>query len=354
MEAELPRWLPDPVRLYLRHTGEGRSLRALARESGLNASTVLRHVRRFENLRDDPLIDEALSALSGASRAPLPFPHGSQTKDEPAMTAPFRTLPDEILIAREARRILRRLCESGALLALAADMEKAAVLKPMPDGRSARTAVVDRAVAQAFALKDWIACKSQGRVVLYAITAAGRAALKRMLAEDEAGRQGLAEAPAVFGEQHRVWGERVLAAGDEPKRVRCNLAESPVAVLGRRREKDGAPFLTPDLVAAAERLREDFELAQMGPEGGAELGPVPDGRRECGLPPRRGDRRRPGRRAGTRGGGAARPRAGARRHGAALLLLPGGAGGGGAADGLVGAFGQDRAAHRAPAAPAAL
>ncbi len=47
--------------------------------------------------------------------------------------------------------------------------------------------------------------------------------------------------------------------------MRYNLAESPVAVLGRRRDKDGKPFLEPDLVEAAERLREDFELAQMGP-----------------------------------------------------------------------------------------
>jgi hypothetical protein len=35
--------------------------------------------------------------------------------------------------------------------------------------------------------------------------------------------------------------------------------------MSRRKDKDGNPFLTPDLVAAAERLREDFELAQMGP-----------------------------------------------------------------------------------------
>jgi len=35
--------------------------------------------------------------------------------------------------------------------------------------------------------------------------------------------------------------------------------------LSRRREKDGQPFLKAELVTAAERLREDFELVQMGP-----------------------------------------------------------------------------------------
>ncbi|MFN3724140.1 MAG: DUF6456 domain-containing protein, partial [Paracoccaceae bacterium] len=49
------------------------------------------------------------------------------------------------------------------------------------------------------------------------------------------------------------------------RRIRTNLAESPLAVLGRRRDKDGKPFLENDLIRAAERLREDFELAQMGP-----------------------------------------------------------------------------------------
>jgi len=47
--------------------------------------------------------------------------------------------------------------------------------------------------------------------------------------------------------------------------VRYNVAESPLAALARRKDKNGKPFLTDDLVAAGERLREDFELAQMGP-----------------------------------------------------------------------------------------
>jgi hypothetical protein len=47
--------------------------------------------------------------------------------------------------------------------------------------------------------------------------------------------------------------------------MRYNAAESPVMTLSRRRDKDGEMFLSPELVAAAERLREDFELAQMSP-----------------------------------------------------------------------------------------
>lgn len=256
----LPDWLPDGVRLYLDHVTSGLTLRELARREGRAASTVLRHVRRTESRRDDPLLDEALSDLALRSRSPDP-------EDEIQMSAPIR-LPrpeiDDALIAREARRVLRRLAEPGTLLAVAPEMEKAAVLKTLPDGSTARAGVVDRAVAQAFAVKDWIGVRRAGKVTAYEITAAGRAALKRMLAEEEAGA-GLAEGPAVFGHQHRDWDERVVPGEDGAARLRVNAAESPVAVLGRKRDKDGKPFLEADLVRAAERLREDFEIAQMGP-----------------------------------------------------------------------------------------
>ncbi|EEW25962.1 DUF6456 domain-containing protein [Rhodobacter ferrooxidans] len=266
----LPDWLPEAVRLYLDHTEEGLSLRALARREGCHASTVMRQVRRYENRRDDPLVDEALAALGQVPRAKTAFP--ASKKDASDMTAPIRTpvtqpgLPlDEAGIAREARRVLRRLAEPGAVLAIAADMDKAAVLRALPDGKMAQTAVVDRAAAQAFALKDWIACRKTGRIATYEITPAGRAALKRMIDEADRARMGMSEAATPFGDQHRVWGEREVGGEDGRRRLRYNMAESPVAVLARRRDKDGRLFLEPELADAAERLREDFELAQMGP-----------------------------------------------------------------------------------------
>ncbi|MDD8022154.1 MAG: DUF6456 domain-containing protein [Paracoccaceae bacterium] len=264
-EAVLPAWLPDYARLYLRHVEEGVSIRQLARAEGCHASTVLRRVRRIEARRDDPLVDEALSRLGSVA---LPPPQTSAPEEEDAsMTAPIRSknIPtDANQLAREGRRILRRLAEPGALLIVAGDMDKAVVLRG-----TVRTAVVERAVAQAFALQDWIAIKHTGRVISYEIAPTGRAALKRMLDEDAAA-QGFADATEAgdmpFADQHRDWGTRDVNEGQgRVRRMRANLAESPLGVLSRRRDKDGEPFLTPDLVAAGERLREDFELAQMGP-----------------------------------------------------------------------------------------
>ncbi len=291
----LPEWLPDAVRLYLDHTEEGLSLRELARRQGVAASTVMRQVRRYEARRDDPLVDEALAALAQVQGSAHSAATGKDRSEMNAsMTAPLRATPvtlDEAGIAREGRRVLRRLAEPGAVLAVAPDMEKAVVLREASDGRMVQTAVLERAVAQAFALKDWIAVrKTQGRLSTYEITAGGRTGLKRLVEDEDRRRMshhaafGMAEAPATFAGAG-AWDE---TEGEEgPRRLRFALTESPVAVLARRRDKDGKVFLEADLVQAAERLREDFELSQMGARpqnwdrvlSGAEVGPL------CGVVP---------------------------------------------------------------------
>ena len=268
--ASLPAWLPAAVRHYLDHTEDGTSLRALARREGLHASTIMRQVRRFENRREDPLMDEALSAVSRLAlrHSDAPAPKEDQPMSiHPRLDAPTTepALCDEASLQREGMRVLRRLAEPGAVMAIAPDLDKAVVIRELADGRSLRTAVLARSVAHAFALQDWVTCRKPGRVSTYEITSAGRAALKRIVDEEDRRRQGMAEAATPFGDQHRVWAERDVLDDAGPRRVRYNLAESPVALMGRRRDRDGKPFLEAELVAAAERLREDFELAQMGP-----------------------------------------------------------------------------------------
>lgn len=267
--AEFLGWLPENARNYLDHVGLGRSLRDIARHRGCAPSTIARRVRAVEARRDDPLIDEALTALQG--RIVSKSETINQFKEHTAMTAPLRPplVSDESTLNREARRILRRLCEKGASLVLARDMDNAIVLRQGSDGSQTRTAVLDRKIAQAFALKDWIRTASQGRVSTYAITEAGKSALKRLIEEDRKRRRTpmeLAESATPFLAQHQLWGERPVEQEDGSiRKMRVNLAESPLAALARRKGPDGKPFLTMDLVQAAEKLREDFERAQMGP-----------------------------------------------------------------------------------------
>ncbi|MCF3974492.1 DUF6456 domain-containing protein [Paracoccus salsus] len=249
--------LPEDARLYLRHVEDGETIRALAREAGCHASTILRRIRRFEARRDDPLIDGALSEKG----------------------APPQEACDKL-----ALRVLRRLAEPGAVMASAAGMEKAIVTRD-----EIRTAVLDRSLAETMALKGWVVQIGQGgRLQRYAIAPAGRDALRKMLTsprqrnavpgpqdfsdarpvECEAA-PGLAEAQAGFdhAERHRIWDDRVIQDPEDGRRrsARVNIAESPLLILSRRRDQNGEPFLTQGMVGAGERLREDFELAQMGP-----------------------------------------------------------------------------------------
>lgn len=264
----IPAWVPQAAQNYIYHTDHGCSIRRLAKGAGCHASTVLRQVRKIEALRDDPLIDEALIRLGSSPFNPGAAP-GKPEDCDPMnkQVSAIETGPDRESIEREGRRILRRLCEPNACLAVAKDMEKAVVVRESDDGSTVRTAVVDRAIAQAMALKDWIICREPGRVSRYIITGAGRSALKRLLADETAQQSGFAEAAGRFGDQHRLIGDHEISTAQNarPQKVKYNYAESPVLSLSRRKDKTGEPFLSADLVSAAERLREDFELAQMGP-----------------------------------------------------------------------------------------
>lgn len=256
-------WVPAEAIHYLTHTEMGRSIRAIAREVGCHASTISRQIRRFENRRDDPLVDTALDRLGEQSFAAKLRP--SRREDDPEMTAQpnseFRTA-EGVALSRDTLRVLRRLAETGAVLAVAAEMEKAVVVKDLPGGKTARTAVVGREIAEVMALNEWITCDKPGRISRYRISGVGRAALKRMLAENA---DGMAEASQPFADQHRDWAERETGDEGRIRRVKYNVAESPLTSLARRRDKTGKAFLSDDLVSAGERLREDFELAQMGP-----------------------------------------------------------------------------------------
>jgi hypothetical protein len=111
----------------------------------------------------------------------------------------------------------------------------------------------------ALALKAWIACDNPGRISRYHVTAGGRAALGAMLAEEENIASGLREAPVLDGAE--AGGDPASGSG----RMRFAPGDTPLAALARRRDKDGQRFLDAGLVGAGERLREDFELAQMAP-----------------------------------------------------------------------------------------
>ncbi len=252
---------------YLAHVEAGQSIRAIAAAFDLHPSTVMRRIRKIELMRDDPLVDHYLASASPPSTL-LKL----QSESVEPMTKQTSTTPRETtgMLPREMLRILRRLCETGAFMAISKGLERAVVMRQNGKEMPTRTAVVDGEMAGEMVLKDWLRCTKPGRIACYEVTSAGRNALKRALAKQaqmETPAGGFAEAPNVFSAQHKEWGTRDISDGPGAKKraVRVNLRESPLATLGRKKGKDGKPFLSPELIAAGERFREDFELAQIGP-----------------------------------------------------------------------------------------
>lgn len=262
----MPNWLPTAVRIYLAHTEGGAGIRALARAEGCHPSTVLRQVHRTENLRDDPLADSALARLGRLVRAgraeSLPFPAQDQTN-----MAHFDPIDDADL-ERDTLRALQALMEPRTLLVIAEGVEDAVVVHNTGADRPVRRAVVGRTVAESLVLRGLISGEASGRLARYTITPAGRAEATKLIAQSESRRaaaSGLdadAETSGPDAAPGRT-GAREAGRGRAARR-RPVGADAPLHVLARRRRGDGTPYLAPELVAAAMRFRESFELAQMG------------------------------------------------------------------------------------------
>jgi hypothetical protein len=156
--------------------------------------------------------------------------------------------------------LIARLC-GDANARLVADGEGTYCLEPrMPGGTPVARSIVSGLCARGLLVET--------ESKKFAAAPVARAWLKR---------RSSAERP--FRVQH---GEIVTtrAAGDRDREVLVDLDESPVASLGRRAGKNGEPWLSSDLAAAAERLRRDFELGQLQPRITANWSAsVSDGRR---------------------------------------------------------------------------
>lgn len=269
--------------LYLAHTAAGQSIRKLADAAGTHPSTVMRAVRRIEQNRDDPLFERLLS------EAERPVRPGIANRDHvPAVPVVQDPLPEET-VRRDAKRFLRRLSEPGAFLLIANHAEKAGIFCANNEHKRP-IALLPVRIAAEFLKRDWIKAGSRGSAtVRYRITDVGRSYLRRVLAEDQARVDGTSGPVSPFAAQHREMGERLFAdpAGGDSLRREVNLGESPIGWLARRKGPDGKAFLGIELVDAAERLRADFEAAQLGPQVAQDWRKflTPGGRDAGGPPP---------------------------------------------------------------------
>lgn len=78
-------------------------------------------------------------------------------------------------------------------------------------------------------------------------------------------RRALLAPDDAFQEQHRDIDNRTVSVDGIRQTARVNALESPLGAIARLKEKSGQAFLTPEAVAAGERLHADFTRAQLQP-----------------------------------------------------------------------------------------
>ncbi|MEM9060281.1 MAG: DUF6456 domain-containing protein [Pseudomonadota bacterium] len=247
---------------YLAHTEEGESIRSLARTTGTHPSTISRAVRKIESARDDPLFDRLLSTFERKS-AHIDPPANANRSPKRAKAAADQAAD----LHSNARKFLRRLSEPGAFLLIAQGTEKAGIFCSSNE-HSRPIAMLPVAAAVEFLRQDWIKPVTRGKQSMrYRITDVGRSYLRRTLTNEARAPEVVESGLDAFRRQHRIEGERLFVnpLTGKPETQPVNFGETPIGWLARRKGPDGKPFLAQVEIDAAEKLRSDFEAAQIGP-----------------------------------------------------------------------------------------
>lgn len=170
-------------------------------------------------------------------------------------------------IAREARRVLRRLALPRQFLLARAQGKSGGdyAVARAPSSVAASRLTVSADLVGEFLRAGWIAAAGADR---YVIAEVGLAFIARSFG-----------GPDGFAAQHRLMQAQETQTGDGGTRiVQVNAGESPLARLQARGLVDGLHF------AAGEKLRRDFTLAQLTPRMGVNLSaPVVSGGRGVGA-----------------------------------------------------------------------
>ncbi|MBI1980845.1 MAG: ATPase [Methylocystis sp.] len=157
-------------------------------------------------------------------------------------------------IGRATRRLLQALTEPGARGALSGLEASTLVVLAASKGVTVVRARLPAAAGDAALAEGLVRWENEAGERRLALTDAGRAFLRRSSAPE-------VEQAEPFRAQHASYALRQLEKSARPTLV--NEAESPLAWLARRKDRDGRSFLDAAQLEAGERFRRDIEQAQL-------------------------------------------------------------------------------------------
>lgn len=158
-------------------------------------------------------------------------------------------------LEQEAKRVFRSLSETGAYIGRLGGhltkQEEYGIFVPR-NNRKKPTLKIQAAILAAFVANDWVSKKEQGQ---WWLTEQGAAWLRREIAEAD-----------PFRAQHQLVRTQDVEITETRKiRIPVNQGESPLGWLRYRKGAGGKPLLSQEQYDAGERIRMDFERAQMAP-----------------------------------------------------------------------------------------
>ncbi|HHN66505.1 MAG TPA: hypothetical protein ENK15_00490 [Thermopetrobacter sp.] len=150
--------------------------------------------------------------------------------------------------AREARIVLARLDRNGGHLRCESAAGRAAWRMYSPRNRWRKPVMEPPAeLVDAMIARGWLRAGDDGRFML-----------------SPAGRRWLRAAPSTTGAGRQRQRREIVDPDGVRRTAEINDRESPVQWLARRRDGRGRPYLSAEEVAAAERLRRDYEHGRLG------------------------------------------------------------------------------------------
>ncbi len=155
---------------------------------------------------------------------------------------------------RAMRRLLQALAEPGARGALSPLEASTLVVLAARKGVTVARARFAAAAGDAALAEGLVRWEQDGGERRLALVDAGRAHLRRLSAPD-------VDQAEPFRAQHASYALRQLEKAARPTLV--NEAESPLAWLARRKDREGRTFLDAAQLDAGERFRRDIEQAQL-------------------------------------------------------------------------------------------
>lgn len=171
-----------------------------------------------------------------------------------------------VALSADLLHALKRLNENGAVLALAENMDNGVIVRQNAPGTTLRSAVIERKIAEQLSQSGWITQITSGRICRFGISFNGRTALAKDMAQQENRLRGLRESQASFADGRQFPYEIAEKSRDDVSYLLSgpsSIKEPPVAMLARRKDKRGTPFISRKLLQASERLLEDYEIARL-------------------------------------------------------------------------------------------